>query len=156
MSYESAREYLAKYSLENRIHLMQTSTATVALAALALGCEEARIAKTLSFLEDGRVIIIVTAGDVKVDNKKFKEYFHTKAHMIPYEETEALTGHAPGGVCPFGLKDGCEVYLDTSLKRFDTIYPAAGTSNSAVKLSPAELEKALPMAKWISVTKAIS
>lgn len=155
MSYESAERYLERYSLQNRIHIMETSTATVALAAQALGCEEARIAKTLSFLAGDRVIIIVMAGDAKVDNRKYKDLFHTKAHMIPHDETEALTGHIPGGVCPFGLKDGCEVYLDESLKRFDKVYPAAGTADSAVELTVDELASALPMAKWIDVAKIV-
>lgn len=156
MSYESAREYLENAGLEDRIHLMGTSTATVALAAAALGCEEARIAKTLSFTADGRTIIIVMAGDVKVDNRKYKDIFHAKAHMIPHDETEALTGHIPGGVCPFGLKSGCAVYLDESLKRFDKVYPAAGTADSAVELTVAELEGALPDAVWIDVSRPMA
>lgn len=155
MSYESAREYLEKYSLQDRIHIMDTSTATVALAAQALDCEEARIAKTLSFTTGDRIIIIVMAGDAKVDNRKYKDIFHSKAHMIPHDETEALTGHIPGGVCPFGVKDGCEVYLDESLKRFDKVYPAAGTADSAVELTVDELAAALPMAKWIDTSKLV-
>lgn len=156
MSYESARDYLRRAGLDDRIHLMGTSTATVALAAAALGCEEARIAKTLSFLLGDKVVIIVMAGDVKADNRKYKDIFHAKAHMVPHDETEALTGHIPGGVCPFGLKDGCVVYLDESLKRFDKVYPAAGTADSAVELTVAELEQALPDAVWIDVSKPMA
>lgn len=156
MSYESAREYLDKAGLADRIHLMGTSTATVALAAAALGCEEARIAKTLSFIAGDKIVIIVMAGDVKVDNRKYKDLFHSKAHMIPHDDTESLTGHIPGGVCPFGLKAGCNVYLDESLRRFDKVYPAAGTADSAVELTVAELEGALPDAIWIDVSKPMA
>ena len=110
------------------------------LAAKALGCEEARIAKTLSFMLGERVILVVAAGDVKVDNRKYKDFFGGKAKMLAREDTERLTGHAAGGVCPFAVSDGVEVWLDESLKRFSTVYPACGSASSAIELTPAELE----------------
>lgn len=130
------------------------SSATVEEAALAVGCEPARIAKTMSFLLSGeKPILIVTAGDAKVDNKKFKAVFHEKAKMIPPDSVEAFTGHAPGGVCPFAVPEGVNVYLDVSMKRFPEIYPAAGSSNSAVRLTPQELETASGGAEWIDACK---
>lgn len=154
MSYERAHDYLAVHSMEDRIILFDVSSATVALAARALGCEECHIAKTLSFDAEGKTVLIVAAGDVKIDNRKFKEHFHTKAKMLSPDEAEERTGHAVGGVCPFGVKDGVEIYLDESLRRFETVYPAAGTAASAVRLSPDELASILPSASWIDVTKA--
>lgn len=153
MSLEKARAALEAAGYEDRIRILPTSTATVALAAEALGCDEDMIAKTLSFQEGERVLIIVMSGLSRVDNRKFRETFHFKAHMIPFEEAEAKTGHAPGGVCPFGLNEGCEVYLDVSLKKHEIVYPAAGSSESAVKLTVAELEEILPQALWIDVSK---
>lgn len=140
--------------MEDRIILFDVSSATVALAARALGCEECHIAKTLSFDVEGKTVLIVAAGDMKIDNRKFKELFHTKAKMLSPDEAEERTGHAVGGVCPFGVKDGVEIYLDESLRRFETVYPAAGTAASAVRLSPDELASFLPSASWIDVTKA--
>lgn len=154
MSYERAHDYLASHSMEDRIILFDVSSATVALAARALGCEECHIAKTLSFDVEGKTVLIVAAGDMKIDNRKFKELFHTKAKMLSPDEAEERTGHAVGGVCPFGVKDGVEIYLDESLRRFETVYPAAGTAASAVRLSPDELASFLPSASWIDVTKA--
>lgn len=153
MSLEKAKVALERAGYADRIRILPTSTATVALAAAALGCDEDMIAKTLSFYEEDRVLVIVMSGKSRVDNRKFRDTFHFKAHMIPYEEAEAYTGHAPGGVCPFGLKDGCEVYLDESLRKHETVYPAAGSSDSAVELKVEELEKILASAKWVDVTK---
>lgn len=139
MSFEKAKAWLDARGFGDRVREFEVSSATVELAAAALGCEGARIAKTLSFkLSDG-VVLIVAAGDAKVDNHKFKEKFHQKAKMLTPEEAVELVGHAVGGVCPFGVNDGVRVYLDESLRRFDIVYPACGSSNSAVKLTPEEL-----------------
>ena len=139
MSFEKAKAWLDTRGFGDRVREFEVSSATVELAAAALGCEGARIAKTLSFkLSDG-VVLIVAAGDAKVDNHKFKEKFHQKAKMLTAEEAVELVGHAVGGVCPFGVNDGVRVYLDESLRRFDIVYPACGSSNSAVKLTPEEL-----------------
>ena len=139
MSFEKAKAWLDARGFGDRVREFEVSSATVELAAAALGCEGARIAKTLSFkLSDG-VVLIVAAGDAKVDNHKFKEMFHQKAKMLTPEEAVELVGHAVGGVCPFGVNDGVRVYLDESLRRFDIVYPACGSSNSAVKLTPEEL-----------------
>lgn len=142
MSVEKVKNYLKKFGLEGRVKEFDESSATVELAALAIGCEENRIAKTMAFDLKGEPILIVFAGDAKVDNHKFKEKFHTKATMIKPDELSEKVGHAMGGVCPFDIKDNVKTYLDESLKRFDTVYPAAGTSNSAVKLNIEELENA--------------
>lgn len=139
--------------MEERILEFDVSSATVELAAQAVGCEPERIAKTMSFLVNEEVILIVTAGDVKIDNKKYKQYFHAKAKMIPFEEVEEYIGHAPGGVCPFAVKEGVRTYLDESLKRFETVYPAAGSANSAVRLTPQELEQCIENVTWIDVCK---
>lgn len=153
MAFEKAKEHLKKFGLEERIMVFDTSSATVELAAEAVGCEPARIAKTLSFLvEDGR-ILVVAAGDARVDNKKYKAQFHTKAKMLSFEEVEERTGHGVGGVCPFGVKEGVKVYLDESLKRFERVYPACGSSNSAVELTLPELEQASGCEAWIDVCK---
>lgn len=153
MSLEKAKIHLEKFGLADRIHEFDVSSATVELAAKALGCGEAEIAKSMAFIVDDKPIIVVCAGDTKIDNSKFKAMFHTKAVMIKFAELEPLIGHAAGGVCPFGVNDGVSVYLDESLKRFDTVYPAAGTANSAVRLTPAELEKASQTTAWVDVTK---
>ena len=129
MSLERAEKYLEERGFADRIILFDVSSATVALAAQALGCEECRIAKTLSFDQDGKTVLVVAAGDARIDNHKYKETFHVKARMLPASEAEERTGHAVGGVCPFGVKDGVSIFLDVSLKRFDTVYPAAGTSS---------------------------
>lgn len=139
--------------MEERILEFDVSSATVELAAQAVGCEPERIAKTMSFLVNEEVILIVTAGDVKIDNKKYKQYFHAKAKMIPFEEVEGYIGHAPGGVCPFAVKEGVRTYLDESLKRFETVYPAAGSANSAVRLTPQELEQCIENVTWIDVCR---
>lgn len=155
MSLEKAKEYLKGYGLENNIMEINTSSATVEEAAKALNCEEKEIAKTLSFLVNDEPILIVVAGDKKIDNPKYKSEFNTKAKMIPFDEVEGYTGHKPGGVCPFGIKENVKVYLDDSLKRFNVIYPACGSSNSAVKLTIEELEKVSNYEKWIDVCKDI-
>ena len=129
------------------------SSATVELAAEALHTEADQIAKTLSFLVDGQPVLIVMAGLARVDNHKFKEFFHKKAAMIPHDQVEELIGHAPGGVCPFAVKDGVAVYLDESLKRHEAVYPAAGSGNSAVRLTIAQLEQYSGYQAWIDVTK---
>ena len=142
MSIEKVRKYLTQFGAQDRIIEFATSSATVELAAQAAGCEPARIAKTLSFkLHDDSVILIVTAGDAKVDNAKYKHFFGCKAKMLSADEVEPLIGHAIGGVCPFGINEGVKVYLDESLKRFTTFFPACGSHNSAIELTPEELEK---------------
>lgn len=153
MAVEKVREYLKEYHMADRILEFDVSSATVELAAQAVGCEPERIAKTMSFLVNEEVILIVTAGDVKIDNKKYKQHFHAKAKMIPFEEVEEYTGHAPGGVCPFAVREGVRAYLDESLKRFETVYPAAGSANSAVRLTPQELEQCIENVMWIDVCK---
>ena len=135
--------------------VLAQSSATVEAAAIAVGCEPARIAKTMSFLVGDEAILIVAAGDVKIDNKKYKEFFHQKAKMIPFDEVEKYVGHAPGGVCPFVIPEGVKVYLDVSLKRFEIVYPAAGTGSSAVELSVDELAKYSKMQEWIDVCKLV-
>lgn len=155
MAVEAVKKFFKKYDMEDRIIELSLSSATVELAAKALNCEEARIAKTLSFQLSDRVILIVTAGDVKVDNAKFKKIFAQKAHMIKFDEVEDLVGHAPGGVCPFAIKDGVDVYLDISLKRFETVFPACGSGNSAIELSISELEKYSSCKEWIDIAKEI-
>ena len=153
MSYENARAHLEKYGLAERIQLFDVSSATVELAAQAVGVEGARIAKTLSFkLEDG-CILILAAGDARIDNKKYKGTFHKKAAMPSADEVLEFIGHPVGGVCPFGIKSGVKVYLDESLKRFDIVYPAAGTGNSAVKLTIDELFTSSEAIGWVDVCK---
>ena len=142
MSIERVKAYFEGYGMADRVLELPVSSATVELAAAALGCEGCRIAKTLSFLVDGATVLIVAAGDARVDNGKFKAFFHTKARMLTPQEAADLVGHAVGGVCPFALKDGVDVYLDVSMQRFETILPAAGSSNSCVELTCAELEQA--------------
>lgn len=153
MSLEIAKNYLKKYHLEGRIMEFTTSSATVEEAAQALNCTEGEIAKTLSFLVEEKPILIVVSGDAKIDNSKYKAEFHKKAKMIPFDQVEGFIGHKVGGVCPFGIKDNVDVYLDESLKKYETIYPACGSSNSAVKLSIPELEQASNYKKWIDVCK---
>ncbi len=154
MSIDRARTHLAQFGLEGRIREFHQSSATVELAAQAVGCKPAHIAKTLSFRLAEGPLLLVTAGDAKIDNSKFKAQFHTKAVMLPFDEVEPLIGHGVGGVCPFGIQPGVAVYLDVSLRRFERIYPAAGTAASAVELSPAELEQASGSLGWIDVCKA--
>ena len=154
MSLTRAKEHLKKYGLDGQVMEFDVSSATVSEAAIAIGCKEEEIAKTLSFIVDEKPILIVVAGDCKIDNQKYKMQFSTKAKMIPFEEVESATGHAVGGVCPFGINDGVCVYLDCSLKRFDFVYPACGSSNSAIKLSIEELENTSGFIEWIDVCKS--
>lgn len=150
---EKVIEHFKKFDMEDRILIFEKSSATVELASIAVGCEPARIAKTLSFMVDNTPILVVMAGDTKIDNKKFKENFHTKAKMLTSQEVESLVGHAVGGVCPFGIKDGVKVYLDESLKRFETVFPACGSSNSAIELTIEELEKTSFFEKFVEISK---
>ena len=153
MSIERAREYLKQFGIENRMQELPVSSATVALAAQALGCAPQRIAKTLSFLVEDKAILIVAAGDVKIDNSKYKKYFGAKAKMLSPEQVTELIGHAIGGVCPFGVKEGVKVYLDESLKRFETVFPACGSSSSAIEMTIPELEKYSECECWVDVCK---
>lgn len=153
MSIERVKEYFKKKGIENRILEFEVSSATVELAAQALNCEGCRIAKTLSFHVEDKVVLIVAAGDAKIDNSKYKAHFGTKAKMLSYEEAEPLIGHAVGGVCPFAVNDGVEIYLDESLKRFDTVFPACGSSNSAIELTIQELEEYSNCIAWVDVCK---
>ena len=153
MSLIKVREYLKKYGKDEEIVEFDESSATVAEAAQAIGCGEADIAKTLSFIVGGKPILIVMAGDKRCDNHKYKEFFHEKAHMIPREDLVELVGHEAGGVCPFGVNDGVTIYLDESLKEHEFVYPACGSCNSAIKLSISELEELSQFNKWIDITK---
>ncbi len=153
MSLENAREHLKQFNADSRIQIFEKSSATVELAALAAGTEPARIAKTLSFMGPDGPMLIVTAGDTKIDNAKYKKLFGAKAKMLTFEQAEELIGHAVGGVCPFGIKQGVTVYLDDSLKRFGTVFPACGSGNSAIELTCAELEEFSRSAGWIDVSK---
>lgn len=153
MAIEKVREYLKEFDLDGKIQEFDVSSATVELAAEALGCEPERIAKSITFTVDGSAVLIVTAGDTKIDNPKYKAQFGTKAKMLSFNEVEELIGHAVGGVCPFAVNDGVKVYLDNSLKRFDTVFPACGSSNSAIELTLDELEKASGFIEWIDVCK---
>ena len=153
MSIERAREYLSKFGIEDRMQELPVSSATVALAAEALGCAPQRIAKTLSFMVEDNAILIVAAGDVKIDNSKYKKQFGCKAKMLSPEQVTELIGHAVGGVCPFGVNEGVKVYLDESLKRFETVFPACGSGNSAIEMTIEELEKYSGIDAWIDVCK---
>jgi prolyl-tRNA editing enzyme YbaK/EbsC (Cys-tRNA(Pro) deacylase) len=156
MSIQAARAHLSKYNLEDRIREFDVSSATVQLAAAALGCEPAKIAKSISFLKGDTPIVIVTAGDVKIDNAKYKAFFGTKAKMLTPDQAIERIGHAVGGVCPFGVKEGVEIYLDESLKRFETVFPACGSANSAIELTPAELDRVTENNGWVDVCKPIT
>lgn len=153
MAIEKVREYFKAFGMEDRILEFDVSSATVELAAQAVGCEPERIAKTLSFMLPEGPILIVAAGDAKIDNRKFKDQFHTKAKMLTPDEVVELVGHAIGGVCPFGINEGVTVYLDESLKRFETVFPACGSSNSAIELMIPDLEKYSGYSAWIDVCK---
>ncbi len=156
MAIEKVKEYFNQFGIADRVQEFTVSSATVELAAQALNCEPCRIAKTLSFMVDGHAVLIVTAGDAKIDNPKYKAQFGTKAKMLTPDEAETLIGHAVGGVCPFGINEGVPVYLDNSLKRFETVFPACGSSNSAIELSIEELEKYSGYAVGIDVCKGWS
>lgn len=153
MSIENVKKFFIGTEVENEILEFETSSATVELAAQALNCEPDRIAKSLSFLIDDKAIIILVSGLSRIDNQKYKAKFNTKAKMISFDEVEKYTGHAPGGVCPFAVKEDVKIYLDISLKKYDFVYPAAGSSNSAIKLSIPQLEKYSNYVEWIDVSK---
>lgn len=153
MAIEAVRNYLKPFGLDKNIQEFSVSSATVELAAEALHCAPERIAKTLSFVMEDSAILIVAAGDAKVDNAKFKAQFHTKAKMPAAADVERLVGHAVGGVCPFAVPEGVKIYLDVSLKRFDTVFPACGSANSAIELTPARLEEVSGAAAWVDVCK---
>ncbi|MGN0479684.1 MAG: YbaK/EbsC family protein [Hominenteromicrobium sp.] len=153
MAIEKVKAYFKAYGMESRILEFDVSSATVELAAEALHCAPGRIAKTLSFSVHGDPILIVAAGDTKIDNAKYKAQFGTKAKMLSAEEAAEKIGHAVGGVCPFAVQDGVVTYLDVSLKRFETVFPACGSSNSAIELTIPELEQYSACAAWIDVCK---
>lgn len=153
MAIERVKKYFSQYGIENKIQEFDVSSATVELAAAALHCEPCRIAKTLSFMVNEHAILVVAAGDAKIDNKKYKAQFGTKAKMLTPDEVETLIGHGVGGVCPFGINEGVAVYLDESLKRFGTVFPACGSSNSAIELSMEEMEKYSGYTSWVDVCK---
>ena len=154
MSIERGRAYFRQFGMEDRVIEFDVSSATVDLAAKALGVEGARIAKTLSFKRpDGGAILILAAGDARIDNHKFKDKFHYKAKMLTADEVLELIGHPVGGVCPFGINDGVDVYLDDSLKRFETVFPAVGSGSSAIELNLDELWKYSNTIEWVDVTK---
>lgn len=153
MGIAEGRAYFRALGLEDRVIEPELSSATVELAAQALGVEGARIAKTLSFMINEKPTLVLCAGDTKIDNHKFKEFFHVKAKMLTPDECIELIGHPVGGVCPFGIKDGVDVYLDNSLKRFSTVFPAVGSGNSAIELTMDELEKYSQSIAWVDVTK---
>ncbi|MCF0146628.1 MAG: YbaK/EbsC family protein [Eubacterium sp.] len=153
MSLERAKEFLEKAGYGDRIIIPEQSSETVQKAAEALGVEPGMIAKTMSFLNGEEALLILTEGTARVDNRKFKDAFGMKAKMVPPDRVEDLVGHAPGGVCPFGINPGVPVYLDESLKRYETVYPAAGNGQSAVRLSLAELEECSGAVGWVDVCK---
>ncbi len=156
MSIETVKNYFSKLGIESRIQEFDVSSATVELAAQALHCKPERIAKTLSFLVEDHPILIVTAGDVKIDNSKYKKQFGVKAKMLGIDQVEELIGHKVGGVCPFAVKENVTIYLDNSLKRFETVFPACGSSNSAIELTIPELEQYAKCSNWIDVCKNIT
>lgn len=153
MSSEKAVKYLENKGMQERVIHLKESTATVAEAAAALGVQPGMIAKTMSFLQGDQPVLILTEGNARIDNRKYKDTFHIKAKMIPFGEVEQQIGHAPGGVCPFGIREGVTVYLDESLKQFETVYPAAGDDHSAVRLSVEELEQVAGAKGWVDVCK---
>ena len=155
MSIEKVRSYFKHLGIEGRIQEFDVSSATVALAAQALGCDGCRIAKTLSFKCGDSVILVVAAGDARIDNPKYKARFGAKAKMLSHEEAESLVGHSVGGVCPFAVNEGVTVYLDESLKRFETVFPACGSSNSAIELTIDELERYSNATAWVDVCKIV-
>lgn len=154
MSIEVVRAYFARYGMENRIREFDVSSATVELAAQALGVEGRRIAKTLSFWTPEGCILVVAAGDAKIDNGKFKTRFGCKAKMLPHDAVPEYVGHTVGGVCPFAVKEGVKVYLDQSLRRFETVFPAAGSGSSAIEMTIPELETYSCFTDWVDVCKA--
>lgn len=156
MAIDKVKEYFKQYNMSDRIQEFSVSSATVELASIALNTKPERIAKTLAFWLDDKPICIVTAGDMKIDNQKYKATFNQKAKMLAFSEAEEVIGHAVGGVCPFAINSNVTVYLDESLKRFDTVFPACGSSNSAIELTIAELEKyACNLHSWVDVCKSM-
>lgn len=155
MSVEKVKQFFRDRGMAERILEFTLSSATVELAARALNCKACRIAKTLSFRAENRVILIVSAGDTKIDNGKYKSHFGTKAKMLSHDETEPLVGYAVGGICPFAVNEGVDIYLDRSLKRFETVFPACGSANSAIELSIPELEKCTDCKGWVDVCRII-
>lgn len=153
MSIEKVKVYFKKYGMEEKIQEFAVSSATVELAAAALHCAPQRIAKTLSFMVEGHAVLIVAAGDAKIDNHKYKAQFGTKAKMLSPQEVELMVGHAVGGVCPFAVNEDVTVYLDVSLKRFETVFPACGSANSAIELTIPKLEEYSGFVKWVDVCK---
>lgn len=153
MSFETVRNYFSRFGMEDRCVLQEHSSATVELAAEAIGCRPGQIAKTMSFVVEGSPVMVVMAGDAKVHNAKYKTFFHQKATMVPFDQVEEMTGHMPGGVCPFARKEGIPVYLDISLKRFDIVYAAAGSPNGTIGLTISELEKYSGYVEWVDVAK---
>lgn len=152
MAVDKVKKYFKQFDMEDKVIEFDVSSATVELAAKALNTEGKRIAKTMSFRLKDKYILIVLAGDAKISNSKYKAFFHEKAHMLKFEEVEEIIGHPVGGVCPFAINDGIDVYLDESLKRFDTVFPACGSANSAIELSIKELEKYSNYKEWINVS----
>ena len=155
MSIEKVKEYFKQFGIENKIKEFNVSSATVELAAQALNCEPQRIAKTISFKIDEQPILLVCAGDTRIDNQKYKTYFKAKAKMLTFDEAFNLIGHAVGGICPFAVNDNVKIYLDKSLQRFETVFPACGSSNSAIELTISELEKYSNFVEWIDVCKYV-
>lgn len=153
MAIEKVKAYFRQFGMEGRMREFDVSSATVELAAQVLDCQPCRIAKTLSFLVDGRAVLIVAAGDAKIDNPKYKAQFGAKAKMLTPEEVDALIGHSVGGVCPFAVNEGVTVYLDESLKRFETVFPACGSGSSAIELTIPELERYSGYTAWVDVCK---
>lgn len=153
MSIERVKKYFKQFNIEDKVMEFPVSSATVELAAKALNTEGCRIAKTLSFSVNDSPILIVTAGDAKIDNKKYKAFFGAKAKMLSFDEVEEKIGHAVGGVCPFAINEGVTVFLDECIKRFETVFPACGSSNSAIELTPEELEKYSGYKQWIDICK---
>ena len=152
MAIDQVKKFFKKYGMDDKIIEFEVSSATVELAAEALHIEGKRIAKTMSFRLKDKYILIILAGDAKISNSKYKAFFHEKAHMLKFDEVEEAIGHPVGGVCPFAIKDGIDVYLDESLKRFDTVFPACGSTNSAIELTIEELEKYSNYKEWIDVS----
>lgn len=155
MSIDNAKQHLSRWQMDAKIMEFEVSSATVEQAAEAVGCAPERIAKTLSFDIKGTPILIVAAGDAKIDNQKYKSYFATKAKMLKFDQVHEAIGHQVGGVCPFGVNEGVKIYLDSSLKRFETVFPACGTSSSAIEMTIAELEATSEHEAWVDVCKAL-
>ena len=153
MAIDKVKTYFRECGIGDRVLEFEVSSATVELAAAAVGCEPARIAKTLSFHVGDRVALVVAAGDARIHNQKFKAQFGTKAKMLSADEAEPLIGHGVGGVCPFAVNEGCDVFLDESLRRFDVVYPACGSANSAIRLTPDELERYAAPCTWVHLCK---